>query len=92
MLQVVPLNGKEWGATIAIGLGAWPVSWITRAVSKLIEMRLANQAALTAAERNSGTGSGLAGSGRAQSSKTNPTLLPRASSGRGSMRIKIMQK
>lgn len=36
-LQVVPLDWKEWLATIAIGLGSWPVSFITRFVSRQID-------------------------------------------------------
>jgi hypothetical protein len=37
--KVVPLNWQEWLITMAIGAGAWPVSFITRLVTQLVEGR-----------------------------------------------------
>ncbi len=37
-LQTVPIDWIEWLATIAIGMGAWPMSWIVRFISRCVSM------------------------------------------------------
>ncbi|KAG2437196.1 hypothetical protein HXX76_005860 [Chlamydomonas incerta] len=36
VFKVNALNGKEWGATIAIGIGAIPFSWLVRFIARLV--------------------------------------------------------
>lgn len=37
--KVVPLNWTEWLVTMAIGAGAFPVSFITRLITQIVERR-----------------------------------------------------
>jgi Ca2+-transporting ATPase len=37
--KVVPLNWQEWLVTMAIGAGAFPVSFLTRLITQIVEGR-----------------------------------------------------
>lgn len=82
--KVRPLNGAEWGATMAIGAGSWPVSLLTRFISRMIESKIARQQAAEASAR--------ASSGRSSSKNGSLKGLPRSGSGRVQLRAKIMTK
>lgn len=79
--QVDRLDWKEWLATIAIGMGAWPISLITRFVSRAIA---------SAAEKNQQKQHTLPVSGSLRASAKGGSF--RSGSGRGHLRAAIISR
>ncbi|KXZ55677.1 hypothetical protein GPECTOR_2g1227 [Gonium pectorale] len=97
IFKVEPLNGPEWGACIAIGIGAIPFSWAVRILARAVLPSAGNSsswlaglrgaratnitASGNAAAKNARTISGRTASGTSNNSHTHKTLSGRTTSG-----------
>lgn len=45
--KVQPISWEEWLVSLAIGAGAWPLSWATRFISRFVCARAPGQSAKT---------------------------------------------